>query len=277
MKRRDRPFRQRRRANRGRQTERGSDIQIYWLRHFSFAPRDSRRLKVVTTTAPVHPRVRDHPSAAADDWRRQGGIALRAGANLSDAAGAVGRGLRRWSGDRHPRAADRTIAVRAVRPAIRRREPARRRRQYRHRGRRARAAGRLYAALRGLEQMINATLYEKLNFDFIRDIALVAGIIPRASGHVEVNPHSGQDDSRIHRLCQGQSGQDQHGFGGQRDRRPCAAELFKMMAGVDMQHVPYRGAPGADRSTRRTSASHVRQHALFVSSTLGPAGCAHWR
>ena len=53
---------------------------------------------------------------------------------------------------------------------------------------------------------------------------------------------SGQDGSRVHRLRQGQSGQGQHGD------RPAtglahhvAGELFKMMAGVDMVHVPYRG------------------------------------
>ena len=39
-----------------------------------------------------------------------------------------------------------------------------------------------------------------------------------------------------------------------------AGELFKMMAGVDMVHVPYRGAGArADRSARRTGAGHVRQ------------------
>ena len=40
-----------------------------------------------------------------------------------------------------------------------------------------RAARRLYAALRRPSHAINATLYDKLNFDFIRDIAPVAGIV----------------------------------------------------------------------------------------------------
>ena len=50
--------------------------------------------------------------------------------------------------------------------------------QYRHRGGRARAAGRLHASLWSARRnAINATLYDKLNFNFIRDIAPVAGII----------------------------------------------------------------------------------------------------
>ena len=41
-----------------------------------------------------------------------------------------------------------------------------------------------------------------------------------------------------------------------------AGELFKMMAGVDMVHVPYRGAaPALDRPDRRAGAGHVRHHA----------------
>ena len=44
-----------------------------------------------------------------------------------------------------------------------------------------------------------------------------------------------------------------------------AGELFKMMAGVDMVHVPYRGAaPGAHRPARRTGAGHVRHMAASI-------------
>ena len=81
---------------------------------------------------------------------------------------------------------------------------------------------------------INATLYEKLNFDFIRDIAPVASIVPRAPRHGGESIISGQDASRVHRLCQGQSRQDQHGIGRQRVRPTYHGELFKMMTGVNM-------------------------------------------
>ena len=73
----------------------------------------------------------------------------------------------------------------------------------------------------GLNNMINATLFEKLNFNFIRDIAPVASVA-RVPQVMEVTPSfSGQDRSRIHRLCQGQSGQGQFRFGGQRVGGPC--------------------------------------------------------
>ena len=57
-----------------------------------------------------------------------------------------------------------------------------------------------------------------------------------------------------------------------------AGELFKMMAGVDMVHVPYRGGGArAHRSARRAGAGDVRHHWSRQSSTSGPAGCARWR
>ena len=92
---------------------------------------------------------------------------------------------------------------------------------------------------------INATLYEKLNFNFIRDIAPVAGLV-RFPYVMVVNPSvPAKTRSRIHRLCQGQPRQNQHGVGRQRQLRPMSGELFKMMTGVNMVHVPYRGAAPA--------------------------------
>ena len=44
---------------------------------------------------------------------------------------------------------------------------------------------------------------------------------PRAASHGGESIGSGQDGSRVHRLCQGQSGQDQHGVGRQRHAAPC--------------------------------------------------------
>ena len=79
---------------------------------------------------------------------------------------------------RHPRAPDGAVAVGAAWSAIHRREPAGRRRKYRHRGGRAcpgRTATR--CCWSAPTNAINATLYDKLNFNFIRDIAPVASII----------------------------------------------------------------------------------------------------
>ena len=88
---------------------------------------------------------------------------------------------------------------------------------------------------------INASLYRNLNFNFIRDIAPVASV-SRSVRHGGQSGVSGQHRRRIHRLCQGQSRQDQHGVGRHRQSRlTFSGELFKMMTGIDMVHVPYRG------------------------------------
>jgi len=88
---------------------------------------------------------------------------------------------------------------------------------------------------------INATLYDKLNFNFIRDIAPVASVmrypyvmvvnpllpaksVPEFIAYAKANPR------KLNMASPG-TGTGPH----------IAGELFKMMAGVDMVHVPYRG------------------------------------
>ena len=96
-----------------------------------------------------------------------------------------------------------------------------------------------------LANAVNATLYGKLNFDFIRDIAPVAGIsrepnvmlvnltlpvktVPDFIAYAKANP------GKINMASAG-NGSPPHVIG----------ELFKMMSGVSMAHVPYRGASSA--------------------------------
>ena len=67
---------------------------------------------------------------------------------------------------------------------------------------------------------INATLYEKLNYDFIRDIAPVAGIIRTFPNRGSESVDFGHDNSSVYRLRQGQSWQDQYGIAGQRNLAP---------------------------------------------------------
>jgi tripartite-type tricarboxylate transporter receptor subunit TctC len=89
---------------------------------------------------------------------------------------------------------------------------------------------------------INATLYDKLSFNFTRDIAPVAGLT-RDPNVMEVNPsvpvktvpefiaYAKANPGKINMASAG------NGTGGH-----VAGELFKMMTGVNMVHVPYRGA-----------------------------------
>jgi tripartite-type tricarboxylate transporter receptor subunit TctC len=99
--------------------------------------------------------------------------------------------------------------------------------------------------LGGAVNAINATFYERLNFDFMRDIAPVASLtrfpnvidlhpsfpaktIPEFIAYAKANP------GKVNMASSG-SGTSQH----------LAGELFKMMTGVNLIHVPYRGAPQA--------------------------------
>ena len=91
----------------------------------------------------------------------------------------------------------------------------------------------------------NAALYDNLSFNFIRDIALVAGV-RRAAGVMEVNPsvpvrtvpefiaYAKANPGKIN-MATGGAGSAPHLYG----------ELFKMMAGVDLVTVNYRGSAPA--------------------------------
>jgi tripartite-type tricarboxylate transporter receptor subunit TctC len=94
----------------------------------------------------------------------------------------------------------------------------------------------------GLTNAVNASLYDKLNYNFIRDIVPVAGLI-RVPNVMVVNlsvpaktvpefiAYAKSNPGKINMASSG-NGSSPHVFG----------ELFKMMSGVDIVHVPYRGA-----------------------------------
>ena len=92
---------------------------------------------------------------------------------------------------------------------------------------------------------INATLYTNLNFNFIRDIAPVAGIM-RVPLVMEVNPSVPVNSvPEFIAYAKANPGKISYGSGGVGTPQHVAAEMFKMMTGVDMVHVPYRGAAPA--------------------------------
>jgi tripartite-type tricarboxylate transporter receptor subunit TctC len=88
---------------------------------------------------------------------------------------------------------------------------------------------------------INATLYDKLNFNFIRDIAPVAGFI-RAPNVMVVNPSfPATTVPEFIAYAKAHPGKISMGSAGVGSGNHLAGELFKMTAGVNMIHVPYRG------------------------------------
>ena len=94
----------------------------------------------------------------------------------------------------------------------------------------------------GAPNAINATLYEKLNFNFIRDIAPVGGII-RTALVMQVNPSvPAKTVPEFIAYVKANPGKVNMSSAGNGSAPHVAGELFKMMTGADMVHVPYRGA-----------------------------------
>lgn len=88
---------------------------------------------------------------------------------------------------------------------------------------------------------VNATLYKKLNFDFVRDIAPVAGI-SREPHVVVVNPSfPATNVADFIAYARANPSKVAMGTGGNGGPAHMAGELFEMMAGVNLLHVPYRG------------------------------------
>jgi tripartite-type tricarboxylate transporter receptor subunit TctC len=127
-------------------------------------------------------------------------------------------------------------------------------------------------SLVGAPNAINATLYDNLNFNFIRDIAPVASIM-RVPGAMVVNPsvpatsvpefitYVKANPEKIN-MASGGNGSTGHVFG----------ELFKFMAGVNMLHVPYRGG-GPAVTDLLGGQVQVYFGPLPETSTSGPTRC----
>jgi tripartite-type tricarboxylate transporter receptor subunit TctC len=120
---------------------------------------------------------------------------------------------------------------------------------------------------------INATLYEKLNYNFLRDIAPVASIISFANV-MEVNPSvPAKTVPEFIAYAKANPGKINMASSGNGSTIHMSGELFKMMTGINMIHIPYRG--GAPALTDMlggqvqvmfdnipTSLEHVRSGAL---------------
>ena len=92
---------------------------------------------------------------------------------------------------------------------------------------------------------INATLYDKLNFNFIRDIAPVASI-NRVPNVIDVNPSiPARTVPEFIAFAKANPGKLNMGSGGIGSIQHISGELFKMMTGVNLVHVPYRGGAPA--------------------------------
>jgi tripartite-type tricarboxylate transporter receptor subunit TctC len=92
---------------------------------------------------------------------------------------------------------------------------------------------------------INTTLYEHLNFDYLKDIAAVGGIA-QMPNVMEVNPNvPAKTVSEFIALAKASPGKINMASSGNGTSVHMSGELFMMMANVNLTHVPYRGAAPA--------------------------------
>jgi tripartite-type tricarboxylate transporter receptor subunit TctC len=92
---------------------------------------------------------------------------------------------------------------------------------------------------------INATLYRKLSFNFLRDVAPVAGIM-RVPNVMEVYPGLPVNTvAEFIAYAKANPGKINWATSGNGTSVHLSGELFKMMAGVDLTHIPYKGSAPA--------------------------------
>ncbi len=96
---------------------------------------------------------------------------------------------------------------------------------------------------------INATLYPKLKFNFLRDIAPVASFARQAQVFVVHPSIPANNVAEFIAYAKARPGKLNYGSAGVGTGPHMAAELFKLMAGLDIVHVPYRGASLATQDT----------------------------
>ena len=92
---------------------------------------------------------------------------------------------------------------------------------------------------------VNATLFEKLNFDFVKDIAPVSGVVQFANVMTVSPSFPAKTVPEFIAYAKANPDKINHGSSGNGTTQHLAGELFKMMTGVSFTHVPYRGASQA--------------------------------
>jgi tripartite-type tricarboxylate transporter receptor subunit TctC len=99
--------------------------------------------------------------------------------------------------------------------------------------------------LASLANVVNATLYDKLNYNFIRDIAPVGGISRDPNVMVVVPSFPAKTVPEFIAYAKANPGKINMASPGIGSTPHMAGELFKFMTGIDMAHVAYRGSPPA--------------------------------
>ena len=117
---------------------------------------------------------------------------------------------------------------------------------------------------------VNATLYDKLSYNFLRDIAPVAGISREANVMVVSPSFPATTVPAFIAYAKANPGKVNMASSGVGTSVHVAGELFNMMAGIKMTHIPYRGAgPAITDHSRRPGAGDVRGDAVRLRARQG--------
>jgi tripartite-type tricarboxylate transporter receptor subunit TctC len=129
-----------------------------------------------------------------------------------------------------------------------------------------------------LANAVNATLYDRLNFNFLRDIAPVASVI-RGPLVMEVNPSvPAKTVPEFIAYAKANPGKMNMASAGPGTPQHVAGELFMMMTGIEMVHVPYPGTPLPDVLSGRmqvifnpipTSVGYIQEGKLRALAVTG--------
>ena len=123
----------------------------------------------------------------------------------------------------------------------------------------------------------SATFYENLSFNFIRDIAPVAGVI-RVPLVMEVNPSvPATTVPEFITYAKANPGKINFASVGSGGSVHLAGELFKMTAGVELMHVPYRGSAPALTDLIGGQVQVMFDNVASSIEQIGRARCARWR
>jgi tripartite-type tricarboxylate transporter receptor subunit TctC len=99
--------------------------------------------------------------------------------------------------------------------------------------------------LAGAVNAVNATLYEKLSFNFARDVAPIAGAVQFPNVMTVSTSFPATSVPEFIAYAKANPGRLNHGSSGHGTTQHLAGELFKRAAGVSFVHLPYRGASQA--------------------------------
>jgi tripartite-type tricarboxylate transporter receptor subunit TctC len=99
--------------------------------------------------------------------------------------------------------------------------------------------------LGGAVNAVNASLFEKLNFDFINDLEPIAGLVQFPNVMTVNASFPAKTVPEFIAYAKANPGKLNQGSSGRGTTQHLAGELFKIMTGTDFAHVPYRGAAPA--------------------------------